>query len=90
MQSTKELATAIRGAMQEKNIDNKGLAQLLGISSTMVEKLLCGDVVPSRHLEKKMVDALGIPPTQARRLAARREKSSTRGMARQEKTRPAA
>ena len=76
--------------MQEKKIDKKGLAQLLAISSTMAEKLLCGDIVPSRHLEKKMVDALGIPPIRARRIAAHREKSSKRGMVRQEKTRPAA
>ena len=76
----------IRGAMQSKGLNKAGLAQLLGISSTMIEKLLCGDIVPSRHLEKKMVETLGISPTTARRVSAHRETSSKRGIVQRETT----
>jgi hypothetical protein len=38
--------------MWTKTLGRHGLAKLLGINSVVVEKLLCGDVVPSRHLEK--------------------------------------
>jgi transcriptional regulator with XRE-family HTH domain len=46
--------------MQQKNLDREQLAQALGISDVMVDKLLCGDVVPSRHLEKRMLEVLNI------------------------------
>jgi transcriptional regulator with XRE-family HTH domain len=58
--SNLELAATIRRAMQQKNLDREQLAQALGISDVMVDKLLCGDVVPSRHLEKRMLEVLNI------------------------------
>ncbi|HWC18710.1 MAG TPA: hypothetical protein VG498_16990, partial [Terriglobales bacterium] len=60
MKSSTELAAIIRAAMRDKNLDRQGLAALLGIGDVMVDKLLCGDIVPSRSLEKQMIEKLGI------------------------------
>ena len=60
MRSKTEHSATIARAMQEKGLDKQGLAALLGISSVMLNKVLCGDVVPSRHLEKQMREALRI------------------------------
>jgi ribosome-binding protein aMBF1 (putative translation factor) len=49
LQNEKELGVTIRAAMRKKNLNKDQLAQILGISSTMVEKLVCGEIVPSRH-----------------------------------------
>lgn len=87
MKSTKELSAIIRRAMRNKTIDEKGLANLLGISATMVEKLICGDVVPSRSLEKRMVGILGIDPKTARKVSAHRERASKTRMVEEEKRR---
>ena len=76
--STVELSTIIRGAMREKNLDRQGIAALLGIGDVMVDKLLCGEIVPSRSLEKQMVEKLGIAPSRVRAVADRRDKESKR------------
>jgi transcriptional regulator with XRE-family HTH domain len=47
LQNEKELSVTIRAAMRKKNLKKDQLAQILGISSTMVEKLVCGEIVPS-------------------------------------------
>ena len=90
MRSTKELAAIIRRAMRNKKIDEKGLGKLLGISETMVEKLICGEVVPSRSLEKRMVETLGIDPKRARKVSEHRERTSKSKMVKEEKRRRAA
>jgi ribosome-binding protein aMBF1 (putative translation factor) len=90
MRSKTELSATISGAMQEKGIDKNDLAKLLGISSVMVEKLLCGDVVPSRHLEKVLVDTLGIPEQRVKKMSVRRERQDKAGLAREARTKKSA
>jgi transcriptional regulator with XRE-family HTH domain len=65
--------------MQEKNLDREQLAQALGISDVMVDKLLCGDVVPSRYLENQMVEVLNIELTKVRAMSRRREEKAKAG-----------
>jgi hypothetical protein len=61
---------------------------LLGIGDVMVDQLLCGDIVPSRSFEKKLIEKLEIAPQQeVRRLTDCREKKSKGNLWRQEKTR---
>lgn len=74
--STIELSSIIRAAMRDKNLDRQGIAALLGIGDVMVDKLLCGEIVPSRSLEKQMVEKLGIAPSRVRAVADRRDKES--------------
>ena len=76
MRSTIELAAIVRRAMRSRSLDQQGLAKLLGINTIMVDKLLCGDIVPSHSLEKQMVEVLGIAPTRVRRFSERLEKKS--------------
>lgn len=49
----------------------------------MLNKIMCGDVVPSRHLEKQMIELLGVEPDQVKNLSARRQKRSTAAMKRE-------
>jgi predicted XRE-type DNA-binding protein len=60
VQSKAELAVSIKDAMEAKRISREQLATMLGINHFMIEKLLRGDIVPSTHLEKQLVQALGI------------------------------
>ena len=76
MQSKLELSATIRKAMKRKNLSSEELSKTLGISSVMTEKLLCGEVVPSRHLEKQMTEILGIASSTVTRVSARRERQS--------------
>lgn len=85
MRSKVELSATIRRAAQQKNLDREKLARALGISNLMVDKLLCGEVVPSRHLEKKMVEVLGIEPSTMRTMSERREKKTKAEAALEEK-----
>ena len=62
--------------MKEKDLDQKKLAQILGISDVMVEKLLCGEIVPSSHLEKQMMEVLEIPASTVEHMSTRREKKT--------------
>jgi transcriptional regulator with XRE-family HTH domain len=82
MRSRTELAATIRKAMKEKQIDRRRLTSLLDLHPIMVEKVLCGDVVPSRHLEKRLIEVLGIPERKLDQLASRRERQSKASMAR--------
>jgi len=75
MRTNVELSAIIRKAMERKNLDQQKLAQALGISQTMAEKLLCGDVVPSRHLEKQMVEVLEIELSTVKDISSREKKS---------------
>jgi len=90
VESSTELAVTIRAAMRDRKLDRQGIANLLGIGDVMVDKLLCGDIVPSRTFEKQMVEKLGIAAQRARRLSDGREKKSKRTLVREEKTRRAA
>jgi transcriptional regulator with XRE-family HTH domain len=60
--------------MREKNLSREGMVELLGVSSLMLDKIICGDVIPSRHLEKQMVEVLGISHRTVSYMSARREK----------------
>jgi hypothetical protein len=52
------------------------IAELLGIGDVMVDKLLCGEIVPSRSLEKQLFEKLGITSPRSRRLAESGEQDS--------------
>jgi ribosome-binding protein aMBF1 (putative translation factor) len=77
LQNEKELDVTIRTAMRKKNLKKDQLARMLGISSTMVEKLVCGEIVPSRHLEKKMIEILGVSELRLMKLSRRRDRRSS-------------
>jgi ribosome-binding protein aMBF1 (putative translation factor) len=77
LQNEKELDVTIRTAMRKKNLKKDRLARMLGISSTMVEKLVCGEIVPSRHLEKKMIEILGVSELRLMKLSRRRDRRSS-------------
>ena len=81
MESSTELSTMIRTAMREKGLDRQGISEVLGIGDVMVDKLLSGDIVPSKNLEKQMVERLGIPPSRVRDVTDRRDKESKRRLA---------
>lgn len=70
--SSKELSCTIRKAMQRKHLTPDGLRQSLGVSGAMVDKILSGDVVPSHHLERQMVELLGISEQRVRRVTRMR------------------
>ena len=74
MRNEKELSGAIRSALKKRKLTKDQLAGMLAISPTMADKLLCGDIEPSRHLEKKMIEVLGIDEDKVLKLAARRQR----------------
>jgi len=89
MHSNVELSAIVRKAMERKNLDREKLARALGMSETMVEKLLSGDVVPSHHLEKQMVEVLEIDLSTVMNMSSRREEKSKAEAALEEKRRRA-
>lgn len=78
MKSSTELSAMIQAAMREKDLDRQGIAELLGMGDVMVDKLLCGDIVPSRNLEKQMVERLGIASSRVRAVTNHRDKDAKR------------
>jgi hypothetical protein len=56
----------------------------------MLRKIICGDVVPSHHLEKQMIDVLDIEPERVKHLAGRRRKRANAAMKGESRTRKAA
>ena len=78
MRSEKELAAAVRAAMKKQKLEKHQLAEKLKISPIMLDKLLCGDIFPSRHLEKQMTEILGIKEQRVAELARRRERKTPR------------
>jgi ribosome-binding protein aMBF1 (putative translation factor) len=76
VQPEKELSATIQEAMREKSLDREGMAKLLGVSSIMVDKIICGDVVPSEHLQKQMKEVLGIAEPTINDMAKRREQKA--------------
>jgi transcriptional regulator with XRE-family HTH domain len=81
MQHETELAAAVHAAMKKQNLNKSELADRLKLSPVMLEKLLCGKILPSRHLEKQLVEELGISRQRVTKLAERREKKSAAGSA---------
>jgi ribosome-binding protein aMBF1 (putative translation factor) len=69
----KELAATIQQAMRERGLDREGLAKRLSVSSVMMDKIIRGEVIPSRYLERQMKEVLGIPEPTIRRMVERRE-----------------
>jgi ribosome-binding protein aMBF1 (putative translation factor) len=60
LRTEKELAGTIRAAMKRKKLTKDHVAQTLKVNPIMLDKILCGDVVPSKHLEKQMIEHFGI------------------------------
>jgi len=81
MQYETELAAAVRAAMKKKKLNKNQLAEQLKLSPIMLEKLLCGKIFPAKHLDKGLVEVLGISGERVRKLGERREKKSTAGSA---------
>jgi predicted XRE-type DNA-binding protein len=52
------------------------LGSMLDMHSTMVDKFLCGDIEPSRHQQKQMIEILGIDERRVSNLAQRRQRRS--------------
>jgi transcriptional regulator with XRE-family HTH domain len=71
LETKTELAATIQSVMKAKQLTREHLAEMLGMNRFMVEKLLCGEVIPSTHLERKLIKLLGISPEQiGQRLAS--------------------
>ncbi len=45
VRSNRELAATIRAAMKRKVLTDKTLGKVLGVSTVMVDKIICGDVL---------------------------------------------
>ncbi len=82
MQSRRELAATLRRAMKQKNFTSNQLQETLGVSGVMVEKILAGEVVPSIHLEKQMIELLEIPERRVHRISAARRQNANAELAR--------
>ena len=78
MHSETELAVTIRAAMRKKNLSNAQLAGMLNRSPAVIESLLCGKVVPSKHLEKQLIEMLGISGERMTKMAERREQKTAK------------
>ena len=78
MHSERELAVAVRAAMRKKNLGNDELAALLNRAPGVIENLLCGKVVPSKHLEKQLIEKLGISGQRMTKMAERREQKTAK------------
>lgn len=76
MQDQVELAATIQSAMRELKLSPEALAKKLGVNGIMVNKLICGEVVPSTHLEQQMIEVLRIDPKRVSNLSGRRQKSA--------------
>ncbi|HXZ78308.1 MAG TPA: hypothetical protein VEG30_00135 [Terriglobales bacterium] len=74
MRTEKELAAAIRAAMKRKKLEKNQLAQALKINPIMLDKIVCGDIVPSEHLEKQMIEVLGVKEVRVKKMADRRQR----------------
>jgi len=89
VRSEVELSATVRKAMDEKKLNRAELAHALNTSEMMVDKILCGDVVPSRHLEKLMVEVLGIEAGTVDHLSESRQTKTKAEAALEEKRRQA-
>jgi ribosome-binding protein aMBF1 (putative translation factor) len=71
-----ELAATIRAAMHDERLKEEDLSKALGISSVMLQKLLCGEVIPSSFLQKQMREILGISRVRIGRISSKRQQKS--------------
>jgi len=62
---------------EQHELSAEELGKRPGLTATMVNKIICGDVIPSSHLEKQMIEALGIDPDRIEHLAGRRRNRAT-------------
>ncbi len=76
MESNTELAKSIKNAMSAKHLTRDQLAETLGTSPFMIEKLLSGDVVPSTHLKNQLINVLEIPRERITRIAERHNRQA--------------
>ena len=76
MHSKSELATSIRNAMEAKHLSQHQLTELLKMNSLMIDKLLSGDIIPSSHLKKQLIEVLGIPRDKVAKRAEHRSKQA--------------
>jgi ribosome-binding protein aMBF1 (putative translation factor) len=76
MRNEKELAAAVRSAMKKRKITKDQLASMLDMNPIMIEKFLCGEIEPSRHLEKQMIEILRIDEHRVFHLGERRRHRS--------------
>ena len=90
MRDQVELSAAIQRVMKEKKLTPEELGKRLGVSAVMLGKIICGDVVPSSHLEKQMMEVLEIKPDRTKSLSARRKIRANAGMERESRRRKAA
>jgi len=51
----------------------------------MVNKIICGDVIPSGHLEKQMIEILEINPDRVKNLAGRPRRGASAATSRKRK-----
>ena len=60
MEPKAELAKNLQTAMEAKHMSRDQLAERLQTNPLMVDKLLLGEVVPSRHLARQLNEISGI------------------------------
>ena len=90
MRDQVELSAAIQSAMKKKKLSPEALGKTLGVSTIMVGKIMCGDVIPSGHLEKQMIEIREISPDRVKNLAGRRRDRENAAIERESRTRKAA
>ena len=90
MRAQVELSAAIQTAMKKKKLSPEALGKTLGVSAIMVTKIICGEVVPSGHLEKQMIEILEINPERVKNLAGRRRQGVSAATSRETRARKAA
>jgi len=78
MRSKEELSAAIQRAMKDKNISAEELRRKLDLNDVMLRKIISGEVVPSQHLEKELIEVLNIDPNLVERLVRLRQNSELR------------
>ena len=90
MRDQVELSAAIQSAMKKKKLSPVALGKTLGVSRIMVSKIMCGDVIPSGHLEKQMIEILEISSDRVKNLAGRRRNRENAAMKHETRKRKAA
>jgi ribosome-binding protein aMBF1 (putative translation factor) len=83
MRDQVELAASIQRAMKNKKLSPQELGKKLGVNQVMVTKIICGDVVPSSHLEKQMIHILEIDPNRVKHLVGKQKNRANKAMERE-------
>lgn len=61
MESNHDFINTVQSAMKAKHLSRDQFAEMMGTNRFMIEKLLRGEIVPSKHLERQLIELLGIP-----------------------------